>query len=237
MKLEPPPPPKEGEKAKIDLSIEGKIELVNAGVRLIPKGEIAFNELENYPSLVSITKELGITKTQTLIALLITNFTKSFNVVRNMSEDQILECAVYIFEECNDFTIEDYVIMFTLAKRGKLGDILDHIDMRVIADIHKEYSRRRQIAFKVINEKRGIQKWREKIDALQKETPEQIENGLKAWNEIKDATQHMVVNKNSDYWRQRKIEDEKHQAFLKAQYEAKKADKNKSKNIRLPYKD
>lgn len=182
----------------------GKLELVNAAQRLIPGGVVAFTELIGCPSIKSVAAGIGIPQTQTLIFLLIANFCKSFNVVRNMTEDQMIECAVYLLDECLDFTVEDYVIMFTLGKRRKLGTIMDHIDIEVIAEIHQQYLAHRQAKFKAINEQRRQDERQKKEQEIKNQDPE-VAN--KAIEKLKEITYEMV-NKE-------KLEDQRrHQAMI-----------------------
>ncbi len=186
--------------------IKSKLELVNASQRLIPGGVVAFRDLIGLPSLKSVAKTMGVPQTQTMIFLLIANFCKSFNVVRNMTEDQMVECAVYLLDECRDFTVDDYVIMFALGKRGKLGNVMDHIDIEVIAEIHQEYLAHRQAKFKVINEERKRAERQARGQEIKKQDPEAIDNAIQA---LKDLTNEMV-NKE-------KLEDERrHRAMIES---------------------
>ncbi len=131
---------------------EYRVELLSEVSRLIPGGEPDFAELANRSSLKDVAKVSGKSQTIALISLMVKNFCSSLNIVRSMNQDQLLECAIYLMDECRDFTMEDYLIMFTMAKRGKLGTVMDHVDIKVIADIHLEYIRHRQAAFKTIND-------------------------------------------------------------------------------------
>lgn len=118
----------------------------------MPGGEPDFASLINRSSLRDVAKVSGVSQTKAMISILVKGFCSSLNVVRNMNQVQLMECVVYLMDECRDFTMEDYLIMFTMAKRGKLGTVMDHVDIEVIADIHLEYIRHRQAAFKTIND-------------------------------------------------------------------------------------
>lgn len=133
---------------------DGKVELVNAGIRLIPQGVVNFESLYDLQPITDLVTIHGTAKVQTLIFTLIQNFCKSFNVVRNMEQDQMIECAMVLLSDCKDFRLEDYVIMFTLAKRMKIGNVYDHIDLAVISTIHDEYLVIRQMEMKKINERK-----------------------------------------------------------------------------------
>lgn len=134
---------------------------------------------------------IGKTEVQTLLVILITNFCRSFNVVRNMNEDQVTECAMYLFDECRDFTLEDYVIMFTLGKRAKIGEVLDHIDIEVIASMHQQYLRQRMAAFKKIQEADNKARFEAKVAGL---GPQDHEAGDKAMQAMKQFAQDWATN-------------------------------------------
>lgn len=196
-----------------------KMQLVSMSSKLIPGGVVSFKSLEQCASLKAIQQEMGITEVQTLLLLLIKNFCNSMNVVRNMSEDQAIECAVYLHDECRDFTLEDYIIMFTLAKRGKLGKILDHVDIAVIAGIHSEYLAIRQAEFRKIHDERNkwtppppdktvpveqvseivgpyLEKWRQELKEEQLRDAEERRDNIKKYHQM--LTQQLESYENRD---------------------------------------
>lgn len=72
---------------------------------------------------------------------LLRNFCNSLNVVRNMTQDQMIEAATILIDESADLTLDDYIIMFSLAKRGKLVKIYDRMDLpTIIAMLDSYYS-------------------------------------------------------------------------------------------------
>ncbi|MBK7885497.1 MAG: hypothetical protein IPJ81_18160 [Chitinophagaceae bacterium] len=77
---------------------------------------------------------------------MIKDFCSSLNVVRNMNEDQMIEAAAMLLDECENFRLEDYMIMFSMAKRGELVKIMDRIDLQVITAMLDEYFTRRKLA-------------------------------------------------------------------------------------------
>jgi hypothetical protein len=56
-----------------------------------------------------------------------------------MNEDQMIETASMLLDECDNFRLEDYVMMFALAKRGQLVKIFDRIDIDLVGEIMNEY--------------------------------------------------------------------------------------------------
>jgi hypothetical protein len=168
-----------------------KLQLAGRAMELMPQGNIAFAELRQYPLIKNMVPEMGKTEVQTLLVMLITNFCRSFNVVRNMNEDQVIECAMYLLDECRDFTLEDFVIMFTLGKRAQIGEVLDHVDIEVIASMHQEYLRKRMRAFKLLQETERKAQFEAKVAGL---GPKDHEAGDKAMQEIKRFTQEWADN-------------------------------------------
>ncbi len=89
------------------------------------------------------------------IFLLVKDFCGGVNVVRNMNEDQMIEAAAMLLDECGNFRLEDYVMMFSMAKRGAFFPdvkIYDRIDIQLISSIMDEYWKRRNEAGRIAQE-------------------------------------------------------------------------------------
>lgn len=62
-----------------------------------------------------------------------------------MNQHQIMEAASFLIDECPGYRIEDFVMMFTLAKRGKLAydgnkaRVFDRIDIQLISEFKDGY--------------------------------------------------------------------------------------------------
>ena len=89
---------------------------------------------------------IGRAETVDLIFKIVASFCSGLNVVRNMNEYQMIDTAIFLRDEAFDYKhldcdyrLEDFAVMFTLAKRGKIGKIMDRIDCSVIAQILDEY--------------------------------------------------------------------------------------------------
>lgn len=76
--------------------------------------------------------DMGYGSVQKLMFLLVRDFCESFNVVRNMNENQIIECAAMLIDNADNLRIEDYAMFFAGAKKGDYGKVMDHIDAQVI---------------------------------------------------------------------------------------------------------
>lgn len=116
-----------------------KMELITTVMDLMPEGKPKFLEVIKYPKIADIVKVEGRKNTLFIISLIVRNFCSSINVVRNMNEDQIIETAAMLLNECDNFRLEDYIMMFEMAKTGKLVKIMDRIDMQVVSSIMDEY--------------------------------------------------------------------------------------------------
>ncbi len=58
----------------------------------------------------------------------------------------MIEAANMLLEECDNFRLEDYVMMFQMGKRGELFDVHDRIDLQVITAMLDEYWNKRHAA-------------------------------------------------------------------------------------------
>ena len=121
--------------------ISGRIELAVISDQLIPKGEVDFALIGDFPPIATlIDDQEGRIQVHAAISMIIRNFCLSLNVVRNMNDEQIFDAAMMLISTAGNYRVEDYFIMFELAKRGKLGiRILDRIDANVINQIDEAY--------------------------------------------------------------------------------------------------
>lgn len=124
---------------------EAKMDLVLLTNELMPKGKPDLIGVVKYPMIQELVKTEGRRKMLGILVLMVKDFCASINVVRNMNEEQMIDAAAMLLEECDNFRLEDYVMMFTMAKKGELVKIYDRIDIQLISQIMDEYwSRRRE---------------------------------------------------------------------------------------------
>lgn len=124
----------------------GKIALVSRASELMPGGSPAYTEVARYPMIAQLIKEHGRQSMMAAVFVLVKDFCGSLNVVRNMNEDQMIEAAAMLLDECGNFRLEDYVMMFGMAKRGNLVKILDRVDIQVIGQMIDAYWEKRNAA-------------------------------------------------------------------------------------------
>lgn len=122
------------------------MELVQLSRDLMPAGKPALLDVIKYPKITDMVVQHGSGVLLKVLFLMVKDFCNSINVVRNMNEDQMIESASMLLDECDNFRLEDYIMMFSLAKRGDLVKILDHLDISYIAKMMDEYWLRRKRA-------------------------------------------------------------------------------------------
>lgn len=133
------------QKCLIELEIpekksEAKMELMMLTSELAPAGKPDFASVIRYPKISELISSEGKRKVLAFVTIIVRDFCASINVVRNMNEDQVIESAMMLVEECEDFRLEDYVMMFSMAKKGSLDvKIFDRIDIQVITQILDAY--------------------------------------------------------------------------------------------------
>lgn len=120
-------------------STEVKMNLVGITSTLMPNGNPDFKSLVKYQAIKSLIPQVGKKAIRRQLFSLIYDFCKAVNVVRNMTNDQMIEAAQMLLDECEDFRMEDYVIMFSMGKRGQLVDIRDRIDINIISMMLDRY--------------------------------------------------------------------------------------------------
>lgn len=112
------------------------ISLVN---ELMPAGQCNYLTVVKYPPVAALIAQEGYKKMLAVMVILVKEFCSAFNVVRNMNEDQMIDAGAMLLEECGNFRLEDYVMMFQLAKKGNLVKIYDRIDLQTITAILDAY--------------------------------------------------------------------------------------------------
>lgn len=168
---------------------EAKIELAMMTNELMPKGKPDLLKVRQYPMISKLAEEMGRRKMMAILVLIVKDFCSSLNVVRNMNEDQMIEAAAMLLEECDNFRIEDYVIMFSMVKRGQLVKIYDRIDLQFISQIMDEYW--------LVRHRAGVAKQDEEynaVESLDKLNPSERVN--RAWVEGKGYEEVQSIDKS-----------------------------------------
>lgn len=85
-------------------------------------------------TLTNLSKSMGENNTLKVVYTLILNVSNYFNVAHSMNQDQALQTATLILDKYPVETVEDFVMVFKMAKRNEFGTILHRIDGTVIFD-------------------------------------------------------------------------------------------------------
>ncbi len=125
-------------KTEVD-KMAGKMELLEICSFLMPNGNPNYLEIVKYPMIRDLLSEKDRIYIHKILFLLVKDFCNAMNVVRNMNEDQMIEAANMLIEECGNFRIEDYVMMFQMGKKGELIEIRDRIDLQMITSMLDKY--------------------------------------------------------------------------------------------------
>lgn len=121
-----------------------KMELISIVSDLMPQGKPQYLQMVRYPMISQLVQTEGKKKMLAVLVLMVKDFCSSVNVVRNMNEDQMIEAGAMLIDECDNFRLEDYTMMFAMAKRGTLVKIFDRVDIEVITNIVDAYWQRRK---------------------------------------------------------------------------------------------
>ncbi len=136
---------------------EAKMEFVGIISELMPGGNASHLGVIKFPMIKNLVMEYGKKTMLKVVFLLIKDFCNSINVVRNMNEDQMIETAAMLIDECDNFRLEDYVMMFSMGKKGILVKIFDRIDISVITQMLDEYWKRRNNAAIKLEERESLE--------------------------------------------------------------------------------
>ena len=122
------------------------MELAEICRELMPNGKPDFLSVVKYPMISTLIETQGFRVMHKVVFLMVKDLCNSFNVVRNMNEEQMIEAASMLIDECSNFRLEDYVMMFQMAKRGELFDVHDRIDLQVVTRMLDTYWEKRNKA-------------------------------------------------------------------------------------------
>lgn len=121
-----------------------KMELSIATSEMMPAGIPKYRDMIYPPPMQLLISEHGRPHMMKVIVLLLGDLNEAFNVVRPMSDSQMIDIAAMMLDECGDFRLEDYIMLLTMVKRGDLVKVMDRIDMGVIGAAMNEYYLRRR---------------------------------------------------------------------------------------------
>lgn len=193
------------------MNADAKMGLTLITGELMPSGKPDFLSVKQYTPIVMLVKQGAVAKPtmMKLLLILLKDFCMSMNVAHNMNEMQMIETAGMLLDECDNFRIEDFVMMFAMAKRGQLGKLMHSIDMQVISKMMDEYYKLRRLAGE-----RAYEDEYKQFEAMAPEpyerTPEQqaawemilqTAKALKSEDERGDiAARDAMMKESKEYW-------------------------------------
>lgn len=154
----------------VDKAAITPIMLTELATELLPKGNADFKAIRKFTPIQSLIDNqiASLTDIREMLTILVMNFSESMNVVRNLNATQAIEIVEMLIDECGDFRIEDYFIMFQLAKRGKIGDIRDRVDIQLVSKLIDEYWDYRHKEGKRLQELEDKEKAQQRIEQKRK---------------------------------------------------------------------
>jgi hypothetical protein len=101
--------------------------------------DLAHITLKHKPkSLTKLGKEQGNEKVIDVLSILIIEVLEWYNVKSSMSDNQILDASLMLFNEFKHYNIYDIGLCFKHGKTGKYGKVYDRIDGGILFEwLHK----------------------------------------------------------------------------------------------------
>lgn len=111
-------------------------------------GMIKFENVLSIPvtdRIPGLVEKYGKMSIHGLIVVMLTKFVNSFNLIRPMTGEQIVECAFEMIDSASEDTlsIEDFALFFQGAKSAKYGKVLDRMDQQTVFELFENYRQER----------------------------------------------------------------------------------------------
>lgn len=126
------------------VNTQSKTELAIRVHELMPAGRPAFTSMIQYPTFQRLMDHMGPAVSHKVLMMLLRDLASAFGIVRNMTTEQMIDAASFLMSECGNFRLEDFVMMFTLAKRGQLHindgkGVMDRLDIEIVGKMLDAY--------------------------------------------------------------------------------------------------
>jgi hypothetical protein len=110
---------------------------------------------DRLPELVQIH---GQQKIHALLVMMLADFANSFNLIRPMTQDQMVSTALELIATSYDdnLAIEDFAIFFSDAKSAKYGKVLDRMDQQTVFELFENYRQNRHKAYLQSKEEQNV---------------------------------------------------------------------------------
>ena len=125
-----------------------KQQLIAITTALMPGGVPSFLETARYTKISDLILEYGKRDIRKALFLMVKDFCMSLNITRNMNQEQMIEVSAMLLDECGDFRMEDYNLMFAMAKRGQFPGLKAYggVDIQYVALLVEAYWEQRHAA-------------------------------------------------------------------------------------------
>lgn len=106
-----------------------------------------------------LAAKYGNKRIHALIVILVTNFCNGLNLIRPMTESQIVSCSFELMNTASEdqLSVEDLAVFFQGAITGKYGRILDRMDQQILFELLENYRQERHISYSNYQEERHAQ--------------------------------------------------------------------------------
>lgn len=137
-------------------------ELVKNLEQFKERGVVKFESLLSIPvtdRMPGLVEKYGKEKIHGLVVVMLTKFVNSFNLIRPMTSDQIVECAFEMIDSSYEDTlsIEDFALFFQGAKSAKYGKVLDRMDQQTVFELFENYRQERHSKYLKIKYEKEVQ--------------------------------------------------------------------------------
>lgn len=138
------------------------MQLLGAVRKYYSRGVIDFEKvlsIDAFARVPNLTHVYGFEMIHKLVAVLLTQFNNSMNLIRPLTGEQVVEIseALVMTAEEDQLSMEDLVLFFKGAREGKYGKIYDRLDQQMVFQILEEYRQQRHEAYRRSEEARHLQ--------------------------------------------------------------------------------
>jgi hypothetical protein len=192
------------------VNADAKMALTLVTGELMPSGKPDFLSMRGYTPIKMLVKHGTISKPtmMKLLLVLLKDFCMSMNVAHNMNEMQMIETAGMLLDECDDWRIEDYTMMFAMAKRGQLGKLMHTIDIGVISGFMDQYYKLRRSA----GERAYEEEYRQ-FEAMELDRSERTPEQQALWSQVLETAKALKSEDDRGHVEERDAMMRESQAF------------------------
>lgn len=137
------------------------------------------------PSLLKVSQTQGEGTVRVILYKLMAEASLSFNVGKNMNDNQLWEATGLVLKEFQDLKIPDIKLCLNRAKTGRYGKSYDRVDVQVICDWISQYDLERMEEISQAQEKAASNQ-KIKIPEIDKKVTDAIKTVIEKIPEVKE---------------------------------------------------